>query len=259
LKNASNFKDISDIIINSLKIFRSFKDEYTSFKKEKKCNFDRINQLERDLYDLKNDAHALIRDGVETKEEIQETDLFDLIVSSMFHEMLHLKEYIYIIERYEPRYLILEEKMEEGTLDVFKKDFLHHSREIVGEAKLGLPLKMQGINELVTDALPHLEQIIKMHSFDSHMIRAIYTYADIVSGLYEKGLVKLYDSVYEGGWIEGFFLVSESFIKGGFFNEAREVLDKIVKEFPKTETDKARIDYFERSKTALKNIEATFI
>src|SRR3989339_375539 len=132
----------------------------------------------------------------------------------------------------------LEKKMEDKSLEDFKKDFLRHSREMVGEAKLGLPLKIQGINEIVEDAIKHLGQIIKVNSFDSHMLRSIFVSRELVESIYgANGLEKLYDSIYEGGWVEGYFLVAESFSKSGFYEEAATLLRKVI----------ARTDYLDKN------------
>jgi len=144
-----DFTSIAEIVINSLRVFSEFKAEYNSFRKVKKLDFGRIDRLEKELFDLKDATHALFRAETAVKKEIKETDLYDLIVSSIFHEMLHLKEYIYILDKYEPSFDLIEKRLEDKELEDFKKDFLRHSREMVGEAKLGLPLKIQGINEVV--------------------------------------------------------------------------------------------------------------
>ena len=182
----------ADMVIYSFKIFSIFREEFDNFKREKKCNFARMDKLEQDLYNLKNATHTMFRKNISENREVEEADLFDLIISSIFHEMLHLKEYIYILDRYEPSYMLLEKRFEDKKLDDFKKDFLKHSREIVGEAKLGLPLKMQGVKELVDDAIPHLEQIIKKNSFDNQLIRTLYVSADLINNVYhEKGIEHL--------------------------------------------------------------------
>ena len=257
--SVKKFASIAEIIVDSFRIYSSFKVEYSNFRRDKKCSFFRINRLENELYDLKEATHALFRAGAE-KKEIKETDLYDLIVSSIFHEMLHLKEYIYIIEKYEPSFNNIEKRFDERNLEDFKKDFLRHSREMVGEAKLGLPLKMQGINEIVDDALKHLGQIIWANSFDGQMIRSIFTSSDLIDIVYgENGLEKLYTQIYEGGCIEGYFLVAESFEKSGFYEEAVGILRKIIskaeqldKEHPKF---KVHRDFIERARLDLKNLE----
>lgn len=257
------FKDyasIADIVIDSLRIFSEFKTEYENFKIEKKCNFVRIDTLEKELFVLKDETHALFRAESAEKKEIKETDLYDLIVSSIFHEMLHLKEYIYILDKYEPSFNVLEKKLDDKGIEAFKKDFLRHSREMVGEAKLGLPLKIQGINELVNDAIMHLGQIIKVNSFNSHMLRSIYVSSNLVEKIYGKnGLEKLYDLIYEGGWIEGYFLVAESFEKSGFYDETAQILTGIVNRAEMLDKGhkkyKAHLDFVERSRLELQTLK----
>ena len=262
ISKGGNFKDyasIADIVIDSLRIFSDFKIEYESFKKEKKCSFIRIDALEKELFILKEETHALFRAEATEKKEIKETDLYDLIVSSIFHELLHLKEYVYILDKYEPSFNILEKKLDDKDIEIFKKDFLRHSREMVGEAKLGLPLKLQGINELVNDAIRHLGQIIKVNSFNSHMLRSIYVSSKVVEKIYgENGLEKLYDLIYEGGWIEGYFLVAESFEKSGFYEETEQILAEIIKRADVLDKEhkqyKTHRDFIERSRLELKAV-----
>ena len=263
LSKSGIFKDyasIADIVVDSLRIFSEFKIEFESFKKEKKFNFGRIDTLEKELFVLKDATHALFRAESAEKKEIKETDLYDLIISSIFHEMLHLKEYIYILDKYEPSFSILEKKLEDRELEHFKKDFLRHSREMVGEAKLGLPLKVQGINELVDDAIMHLGQIIKVNSFNSHLLRSIYVSRNLVETIYgENGLEILYDLIYEGGWIEGYFLVAESFEKSGFYEETAEILVNIISRAEMLDKEhkqyKTHRDFIERSRLELKSLK----
>ncbi|MFH1825427.1 MAG: hypothetical protein ABH873_09450 [Candidatus Firestonebacteria bacterium] len=256
-KEPKTFIAVTDIVLNSLKIFYVFNGEFENFKKEKKCDFGKIDKLEKDLYDLKNVTHSICRENIEEKKEIKEMDLYDLIMSSIFHEMLHLKEYIYILNKYEPSYLLLEKQFDGKRFDEFKKTFLKHSREIVGGAMLGLPLKMQGVSELVNDASSLLLQIIKINSFDTHLIRTLYVCRDIVDKVYPSGgLEYLYANIYGGGWIEGYFLVAESFTKSGFSQEAREIFQKIVKLSSKLnkgeDNYKTKLDYLERARLELK-------
>ncbi|MCX5776904.1 MAG: hypothetical protein NTX32_04680 [Candidatus Firestonebacteria bacterium] len=257
-KSFKNFSNIASIVVDSFKVFSEFKAEYESFKKVKKCDFQSIAKMEKELFSLKEATHALVRAESGEKKEIRETDLYDLIVSSIFHELLHLKEYIYILDKYEPSFDLIEKKLEDRNIETFKKDFLRHSREMVGEAKLGLPLKIQGINQLVEDAVRHLVQIIKANSYDGRFIRSIYMSSELVEAVYgEKGLKTLYEAVYEGGFIEGCFLVAESFSKSGFYEEALNILERLTAGTELLDKEnkqyKLQKDYLERAK---KNISA---
>ncbi len=257
-KENKKYMETADIVLNSLKIFSTFKKEFESFKKVKKLSFEKINLLGRDLFDLKGETHRYFREYNPSRKKLEETDIFDLIVSSIFHEVLHLKEFIYVLEKYEPRYLVFEKKLgEKKNLDPANKDFLRHSRETVGEAKLGLPLKLQGVNELVNDALPHLASIIEDNAFDKHLIRTLFVYSDYIDYLFPQGGIKrFYNDIYEGGWIEGLFLVGESFSKSGFYEQAELIFKKILEEGGSEKTDKITRDYLERSKEHLKTLSA---
>jgi len=258
-KTGKDFTSLADVVINSLRFFSGFRTEYASFRKTKKLNFSSVARFEKELFELKEATHILFRTDSDIKKEIKETDLYDLIVSSIFHEMLHLKEYIYILDKYEPSFDLIEKKLEDTEVEDFKKDFLRHSREMAGEAKLGLPLKIQGINELVEDAINHLGQIIKSNSFDSHMLRSIFVSKELVESIYgENGLEKLYDAIYEGGCVEGYFLVAESFSKSGFYEQAVNVLTKLITRGCPEQSNKhftLHTDYIDRAKKALAELQ----
>ncbi|MEI7905189.1 MAG: hypothetical protein WCI43_07235, partial [Candidatus Firestonebacteria bacterium] len=61
----------------------------------------------------------------------------------------------------------------------------------------------------------------------------------------------LYSEVYAGGWIEGFFLVAESFKKSGFIEESSALLREIVKEGAAVKQEKTVKEYIERARTEL--------
>lgn len=205
-----------------------FDEEFESWESTGSFDFGVMDKLEEDLYHLKNRTHLSLRDGNELNSGfIQKADLFDLIIGSIFHEALHLKEYIYTLRSYAPRYNSFADRKKNRKLDVYTDDFLKHSMAIVNEAKTNLPKKAYEVKNLFEDALLLIEDIIKKYRSNSRVIRTLFTSSEILDRVYgENGLDALYSKIYRKGPAQGYLKVGASFMKDGFHEEAFGALEK---------------------------------
>ena len=86
------------------------------------------------LYNLKEQCHSLFR--YKGKKPIQKKEwLLDLVIGSIFHEAMKLRENIYQMEVYRPRYLQYKSKF--GKPD-YEKDYLQLFERIIQKAKQGV-------------------------------------------------------------------------------------------------------------------------
>ncbi len=214
--------EICEILIEFMKAKSRFDEEYKSWESGGRFDFNAMDDLENKLYNLKNKTHLALRDNTEDNNGfIQKADLFDLIVGSIFHEALHLKEYIYTLRSYAPRYTSFADRQKKGRLNDYADDFLKHSMEIVREAETNLPKKAYEVNNLFEDGQLLLEEIIKKYRRNSRIIRTIFTSRDVVEKIYgEGGLASLYEKIYKNGPAEGYLRVGASFMKDGFYDAA---------------------------------------
>ena len=214
--------EICELVIGFYKVKEKFGKEFKHYQKQGKFNFKAIDAMEVDLYKLKNKTHTVFRNNVEASGGILEReDLFDLIIGSIFHEALHLKEYIYALQSYEARYMSFAGKKRKGRIDSIQDDFLKHSREIVREAKENLPRKTTELKSLLEDALSLMEGTLKKYRTSRRLMRILYLERDLLNSIYgENGLEYVYGIMYKGSAMEGYFRVGASFLKGGFHDFA---------------------------------------
>ncbi len=220
--------EICEIIIGFMKAKVSFDSAFELWQSGGSFDFSVMDKLETKLYSLKDKTHLALRDSSdENSGWIQKADLFDLIIGSIFHEALHLKEYIYTLRSYAPRYSAFTNRKKGGRVDLYTDDFLKTSMDIVNEAKTNLPRKAYEVKKLFEDGLLLLEDIIKKYRNNSRVIRTLFTLSEIVDRVYGSGgLNLLYSRVYKNGPAEGYLRVGSCFMKDGFHNASLEAFEK---------------------------------
>lgn len=213
---------ICEVVIDFYRIREKFEKEFEYYRKEGKFKFETIDSLESELYRLKNKTHDAFRYDPDSKLKILESeDLFDLIVGSIFHEALHLKEYVYTLQNYGPRYVSFAAKKKTMHVENRHDNFFKYSREILKEAMERLPQKASEVKTLFEDALSLIVRILKKHRASKKVIRILYLEKELMNSVYgPNGLEYVYRVMYKGGAMEGYFHVGASFLKGGFYDMA---------------------------------------
>jgi len=217
--------DVCNVIISFYKVKKSFGEACAYYEKKGKFDFSALGKLEEDLYMVKEGTHSVFRYGGEVV--LDRPCLFDLVIGSIFHELLHLKEYVYTLESYQPKYRVFEDKQRHKETNGGRIRFLDRSREIVKEAKENLPAKTEEIKDLFEDALSLLDAILKKYRASRRLIRVLYLEREIVESIYGKGgLEKVYDIMYPGGAMEGYFRAGASFLNDGFYKFAVKAFEE---------------------------------
>src|SRR4030066_1924394 len=91
------------------------------------------------LYNLKEQCHSLYR--YKGKTPIHKNEwLLDLVIGSIFHEAMKLRENIYQMEVYRPKYLQYRLKVGKA---VYEKDYLRQFERIISRARQGVAEGME--------------------------------------------------------------------------------------------------------------------
>ena len=217
---------ICDLATGFYRVKEKFEIAFEEYRKKGSFNFKAMDEMEKDLYHLKNEIHAVFRYGEE--KSLEREHLFDLIIGSIFHEALHVKEYIYTLESYAARYRLLEKKRLRA-LETYQDEFIKYSKEIVEEAKKNLPRKTAEVKNLFEEALSLLENILRKYRSSRRIIRCLYLERELLDRVYGKnGLNHIYGIMYKGGPMEGYFRVGASFLKDGFYEPAVEAFQEAL-------------------------------
>lgn len=146
---------------------------------------------------LKETAHELFRVS-------DSTDRFDHCVSNIYHEISILKEEHYTLK--------------EDFVRMEKREYDRFFREVAEF----YPKRLRHVKNLYGQALRRLEELLPGMAHEKILIRSIYLFGEeLLRDTYPRGLDGLYRKMYlEGGEVEGYAVVADSFLEAGFEEEA---------------------------------------
>jgi tetratricopeptide (TPR) repeat protein len=183
------------------------------------------------LFDLKERCHALFR--YEEAEPCNEKEkLFDLTVGSIFHEAMKLKENLYQLEVYGPRYLELEKRFGNPLPE---REF-HGFKKIKLRAEQGLREGTEDLKELFHDVKEQLAELLKEYSKNQLLTRFLLENRALVQKVYGKrGLEKIFASMFKGGIDQAYWAAGNSYLESQYFDMAHHVFRKALRRHPEDE------------------------
>jgi len=204
--------------------------------------FDEINHyVEDQVFVLKENCHFLFREQKESISErtIEHVDLFDLLVGSIFHELMKVKECTYQLERYAPVYSKLAQrarraKRAKEAVRQYEEDFVHVCGKIIRRARKGLHDSVESTDELFRDALDHLLILLGDFRESGLVARAVLLNAERIQKLFGKqGIRKVFKAMYGTEWIRGYLLAARDYLESGWHDEAKAQAQKVLELDPK--------------------------
>lgn len=161
-------------------------------------DFKSLEELrDREILDLKEVAHELFR-------EADSTDLFDHLVSNIYHEISMLKEEHYTLR--------------EDFLRTDPREYERFFREV----SEFYPKRLRHVRNLYAKALRRLEELLPGLAGEKILVRSLYLFGEgLVSDHYPRGRNGLYRKMYPGlGEVRAYAEVGRSFDESGFEEEA---------------------------------------
>lgn len=183
------------------------------------------------LFDLKERCHALFRyKDVEPCNEKER--LFDLTIGSIFHESMKLKENLYQLEVYGPRYLELEKNLGNPLPEREFRGFM----KIKSRAEQGLREGIEDLKELLRDVKEQLGELLKEYSKNQLLTRFLLENRALVQRVYgKKELEKIFASMYRGGIDQAYWIAGNSYLESQYFDMAHRVFKKALSRHPEDE------------------------
>ncbi|MFH1624180.1 MAG: tetratricopeptide repeat protein, partial [Pseudomonadota bacterium] len=176
------------------------------------------------LWDLKDLCHSLFRDR---KSEIGVCEmLFDWILGSIFHECMKLKEDIYQIEAYWPRY---EEIQENEALPLDIREMINEYGFVIKKTEEDLKGEMERINYLFSKATFQLRNLLPNYSKNGLLIKFLIENPTIVDRVFGKNsLDQIFDSMYQRGYEDAYYVTGTDLLEGGWYEKAIEFFEKVL-------------------------------
>ncbi len=183
------------------------------------------------LFDLKERCHALFRYN-EAGSCNEKEKLFDLTVGSIFHEAMKLKENLYQLEVYGPRYLELEKALSNPLPEREFRGF----KKIKSRAEQGLREGIEDLKELFRDVKQQLGELLKEYSKNRLLTRFLLENRVLVQRIYgKKGLEEIFASMYRGGIDQAYWTAGNSYLESQYFDMAHRVFKKALSRHPENE------------------------
>ncbi len=169
------------------------------------------------LYNLKEQSHSLFRVG--TKDSVYRNEwLLDLAIGSIFHEAMKLRENIYQMEVYRPRYLQFKSKMGKAAYE-YEKDYLQQFERIISRAEQGVQEGMEETRSLFKDATEQLIVLFQNNSKNPYLVRFLLEHQPLLQKVYGARRVKeIFNLMFKKGLLEAFSLAGKSYLKSGHYD-----------------------------------------
>ena len=206
------------------------------FRSPEPMRFEPINIfVERSLFGMKEECHALFRyAGKPAAEALYAEDLFDVLIGSIFHEMMKIKENCYILEHYGPTYRSIAEIAERRIrVPVYERLFFRACKRIIERASTAVYEDIRAAEQLFEDATEHLLSILPRFANNGLVTRMLIENQHLVEMVYgEDGLDHVLEAMYEGHRANAHVHAASSYMAAGRLQEARECCELSLREEP---------------------------
>ena len=230
----SRMKDLGivEIVKGFLKSALIFADMVTGYH-QGNLKFSKLEELvdatgSSPLFILKERCHSRFRyhEGEPCNEKEK---LFDLTVGSIFHEAMKLKENLYQLEVYGPRYQELEERLG----NPLPESEFNRFRKIILRAEQGLKEGMEDLKELFRDVKEQLGELLGEYSKNQVLTRFLLENRALLQKVYgRRGLEKIFASMFKGGIDQAYWAAGNSYLESQYFDMAHPIFKKALRRHP---------------------------
>ena len=176
------------------------------------------------LYALKGQSHSLFRD-IEQDPVHRNEWLLDLAIGSIFHEAMKLRESLYQIDAYRPRYL---QYISSQSVD--DHDFLEQFERIFSKAQMDLAESMEETRSLFRDTMAQLADVLKKTTDNPLLIRFLLEHRPLLRRVYgAKGLREIFNLMFKKGLSEAYDLAGRSYLQSGHYDLSSLYFSKALK------------------------------
>jgi tetratricopeptide (TPR) repeat protein len=182
------------------------------------------------LYNLKEQCHSLFR--YKGKKPIHKNEwLLDLVIGSIFHEAMKLRENIYQMEVYRPKYLQYKSKV--GKSD-YEKDYLQQFERIILKAKQGVAEGMEETRSLFRDAMAQLTDLYKESKKNTLLVRFLLENLSLLQKVYGfKKVKEIFNLIFKEGFLDAYQLAGQSYLQSEHYDLSSHYFLKALKMNPR--------------------------
>jgi hypothetical protein len=222
---------ILEIVRDYLFSYIHFQSMYAQYKTQT-LSFDDVEKFVTDkdptlpLFNLKESCHMLFRyQGVEQCSD--EEKLLDLAVGSIFHEAMKIRENLYILEVYKPRYLQIQNSHDSSD---HKSNLLQEFAKIGMRTEKRLAESILETKRLLNDTLKQLAHLLPRYRNNPVLMRFLLRNKELLQKAFgkRKGLQVIAD-LYPGGLGEAYEAEGRGYLASEHYNLAAEFFNCALK------------------------------
>jgi len=183
------------------------------------------------LYNLKEQSHSLFRVGAKGPVHRNEW-LLDLAIGSIFHEAMKLRENIYQMEVYRPRYLQFKSKIGKTAYE-YERDYLQQFEQIISRAERGVQEGMEETQSFFKDAVEQLIDFFNKNSKNPYLVRFLLEHQPLLQRVYGNRKAKeIFHLMFKKGLLDAYSLAGRSYLQSGHYDLASFYFSKALKMEP---------------------------
>jgi tetratricopeptide (TPR) repeat protein len=216
--------EVVKLFLHSVALYRKFYGEYQrgslKFEEVQKLVDDKGQSL---LFNLKKISHALFRGNHLSSDKEQ---LFDLAVSSIFHEAMIIRENCYQVETYAPKAKLLEGKAQKVP---HEKKFLRELDRTLERARKRLSVELKETNVLLSETLEQLKDLIASYPENGLLVRFLLENENLIRDTFgPEGLEGIFSAMYEKGKLAALRIAAGSYYESGYYQQAVDVIKRVL-------------------------------
>jgi len=183
------------------------------------------------LYNLKEQSHSLFRVGAKGPVHRNEW-LLDLAIGSIFHEAMMLRENIYQMEVYRPRYLQFKSKVGKTAYE-YERNYLQQFERIISRAEQGVQEGMEETRSLFEDAVEQLIDFFKGNSANPYLARFLLEHQPLLQKVYgDRKAKEIFYLMFKKGLLDAYSLAGRGYLQSGHYDLASFYFAKALKMDP---------------------------
>ncbi|MBI5966276.1 MAG: hypothetical protein HY882_00260 [Deltaproteobacteria bacterium] len=226
-------RKVVEIVRNFLRSIQTFRQYFEKYKKE---GFPRFSDWAKFVDDrgqsiffaLKESCHGLFRRSSSSVSENEQ--IFDLTIGSLFHLAMKMREDLYQLEVYGPKYLELSAKREGYP---GQQNLIQQFQKIISRAHASFQEGMEEIDVLFQDILRQFKELLKEYRENGLLIRFFLEENDLLSEVLGKNtLENIFQTLYGKDEARGYRLAGESYFASAFYAQAVKAFTRALEKSP---------------------------
>ncbi|MBI4495971.1 MAG: hypothetical protein HY697_03450 [Deltaproteobacteria bacterium] len=176
------------------------------------------------LFALKRSCHNLFRLGNSSVSRREQ--LFDLTIGSIFHLAMKMREDLYQLEIYAPRYLDFNHKKAGSEGDkILSRQF----KKIISRAEISFREGMEEISLLFGDIFRQFQELLSDYRENGLLLRFFLEEEQLLREVIGEGVLeKLFHTLFGGDEGLGYRRAGESYLESAFYAQAHQAFSRAL-------------------------------